>query len=295
MKTRTILLVPLAVVGLWLIGVQLGYPLWLSGQPASRPAAPNFASETAWIVRPDALPPAVWEGDWAVDVFLIPPRPDVGRAPGHVDPTQPEVRTPLQAQTQDLREGLASLGAVYMPALRMPSPATRGGDWQAAEDDVAASLSAYMQRANRGRAVVFVVPPSSLDLLPALEAAAAAQGQDVSQRFLGVITLGEPVSEDVPASLCNAAVSPECNLVLAVDRAGNALNLFQPRRPGAPESYKLSDPEGEARRLAVYSNEAVGALALGADKMVEPFGVIEVFEPTPILRPGEGEEENPPN
>lgn len=295
MKRRTILLIPLALAGLWLVGVQLGYPLWLSSQPATRPAAPDFTSEAAWIVRPNPLPPAVWEGDWAVDVFLVPPRSASGTAPGQIDTMAEEARTQVLAQTQGLRESLSQLGAVYMPALRMPSPATRGGDWRPAEGDLAEALGAYMQRANRGRALVFAVPPSSMDLLPALEAAAAGQGLDVSQRFLGVITLGEPVGETVPATLCNEAVSPDCNLVLAIESSASPLALFQPRRPGAPEAYSFVDREGEMRRLVVFANNAVDALALGADKMVEPFGAIDVFEPTPILRPGEGEAATPPN
>lgn len=219
----------------------------------------DYADAASWAVRPDPLPPAVWEGEWDVDVVLI------SRAEAlEADDTEglEEQRSQSAEVLSKRAEALGKIGPTYAPYLRV-------ADFDA---DVWKALDRYRTEDNRGRAF-FVVTDAPL---PAEFIAVLKDTPLLRDRFGGVLFFGEDAetsgfADDVDtATVCSKRYQAEQTCAERVEL----------RRSGG--SYDLS---GGGRLV----NGFVTWLNANASKLAEPLGDLEEVEIIDIRRPGETE------
>ena len=272
MQLRTLVLGGLALVVLLGVAGLLLLPNWLSRGDPVLAEAPDFTQPSAWILTPDTLPPAVWEEGWAIDFFVLPPVPATLQRHGVVATLDEPARAAINRDTAALVALLEAHGAVYMPALRMPSASARAPDYTASSVDLIAAFRPYLEDRNRGRAIVPVILPGSSELLPELEAAS----DSATERLPLVIVLGSETTSDI-----NLATE---TLVIET-QAGSPLPGIA-RLPNAPGSSIPADVAQSESDLAA-AIQAVYARLENVPRRAEPLGGFEVIEATPIRRPGE--------
>jgi len=264
--------------------VILGVPAILgSGQPLSPPAA-DFTTSEGWIVRPDTQPDAVWESGWAIDVIMIPQVPDTLSRHGLVSTTAPKVRRGLEQRNRGLVELLDAHGAVYMPALRLPSQASADADWETARGDLAQALASYLSADNRGRAIAFYAEGETGRLLEGLpDLLRAAQDEGAIER---VVMLVSPAAQGGWTAQANTTPNGEV-LELGLEPGGGSVFRFL-AWPNASEFWQVPGNTTElAIELEAAFRAAVSRAEANAPKTVEPFGAMEIVREAPVNRPCE--------
>lgn len=265
------------------LGVWLLLPGWLSrGEPAHAPA-PDFSQSSGWIMAPGETPPAVWETGWAIDFFVLPPVPATLQRHGTVSTVDGEARTAIQAQTSEITNLLSQHGAVYMPALRMPSAAQRTPDYRPAATDLDSALRQYLDADNRGRAIVPVFLPGSGALAPTLANVLSSAPQNVSERVPMLLQAGADLPEEL------GLLAPRITLETSDARTLPALA----RLPNAPAATGFADPQHAADTLGTAVEDAYRHLDENVAPRAEPLGDFEVIEVSPIRRPGETNDAEP--
>jgi len=219
----------------------------------------DYADAASWAVKPDPMPPAVWEGDWDVDVVLI----SRAEALEAGDGEDLEKQRGKSAEALGKQAGaLGKIGPTYAPYLRNAN----------FEADVAAALNHYRLEDNRGRAF-FVATDSPL---PADFIMVLRETPLFRDRFGGVLFFGEDAetsgfASDVDATtVCSKRYKAEQTCTERVEL----------RRSGG--SYDLT---GGGRLV----NGFVTWLNANTSKLAEPLGELEEVEIIDIRRPGETE------
>lgn len=282
----------LLALGLWLIAKDAVFTALTRDGPETSPAAPDPSSISGWLARPAAPPPAVWDGGWALDVIALPDGPDMARPDGVIDPASEPVNDALIRQNASLVPLLSEVGPVYMPALRLPSPARTRADWDPAAQDAAQAFAHYMEEDNRGRGFVVALPGRDTPLLTALEEVLSKATRLERDRFVGVILLSPADLDDRGAveALCSRTGVQPCPLVLDLARPYGALRLVTAHQPGqkpplqAPRTDADADPVATA--LLQYRDRALRFLDSRVTKEAEPFGGFEEIEIAPVREPG---------
>ncbi len=254
-----------------------------SGQPLSPPAA-DFTTREGWIVRPDTQPDAVWESGWAIDVIMIPQVPDTLSRHGLVSTTAPKVRRGLEKRNEDLVELLDAHGAVYMPALRMPSQASSDADWEAARGDLAEALASYLSADNRGRAIAFYAEGETGRLLEGLpHLMQQARDERAIER---VVILVSPAATAGWTAQVNTVPIGEA-LELGLEPGGGSALRFL-AWPNPSEFWQVPDDTTELEaELETAFSAALSRVQDNAPKTVEPFGAMEIVREAPVNRPCE--------
>lgn len=219
----------------------------------------DYTDAESWAVKPELQPPAVWEGDWDVDVVLI------SRAEA-LDPADTEdlqkQRDKSAGLLSERAEALAKIGPVYAPYLRSAN----------IDEDVARALSQYQTADNRGRAFFVVTDtPLPAEFVSVLQATPLLR-----DRFGGVLFFGEDAETSGFTSDVDAATV--CSRRYREEQT--CAERIELRRSGG--SYNLS---GGGRLV----NGFVAWLNANASKLAEPLGDLEEIEIIDIRRPGETE------
>lgn len=281
----------LLVLCLWLIAKDAVFTALTRDGPETSPAAPDPSSISGWLARPAAPPPAVWEGGWALDVFALPDGPDISHPRGSLAPTDEPVAQALARQNEPVVSRLSEVGPVYMPTLRLPSPAQAQPDWSLALQDTARGFTHYLDVDNRGRGFVLALPARAMPLLPALESVLAEATDLERDRFAGVILLSASDTEGGPiGALCSRSGVRPCPLSLDLSRPYGPLRLIVPHQPGQKPPLQAPDADREtdaaATALLQYRDRALAYLDTHATRKAEPFGGFEEIEVAPVREPG---------
>ncbi len=278
-------------LGLWLLAKDPLLALFTGTGTQTVPTAPDPTQAGGWIARPAAAPPAVWEGGWALDVFALPDGPDISHPRGSLAPTDEPVAQALARQNEPVVSRLSEVGPVYMPALRLPSPAQAQPDWSLALQDTARGFTHYLDVDNRGRGFVLALPARAMRLLPALESVLAEATDLERDRFAGVILLSASDTEGGPiGALCSRSGVRPCPLSLDLSRPYGPLRLIVPHQPGQKPPLQAPDADREtdaaATALLQYRDRALAYLDTHATREAEPFGGFEEIEVAPVREPG---------
>ncbi|MEM0985281.1 MAG: hypothetical protein AAGJ32_03450 [Pseudomonadota bacterium] len=247
----------------------------------SAPVAPDYAQTTSWITRPDTPPPSVWEAGWDVDLFLLPPWPKAWAAPGTIDPRDGAYRRAQTEALADIREAWPAEQAVYSPALRVPSPASRTPDWIAAQADLEAATETYFEDLNTGRAVAFVVPAGAGELIPALKAALAARSDLERSRVISITALGtgDPALD---AALEGCSFGDGCPDTLPVHTAPTWRARVAPQPPGGVHPFRTDDRGALSSAYTSLKARWLSHLNENVSKPAEPLGDFETIGLAPI-------------
>ncbi|MEM9739407.1 MAG: hypothetical protein AAF829_06020 [Pseudomonadota bacterium] len=281
MRYLFVSLAAIAGLALFSVGIRIGVPAYLAtGTPLGAEPA-DFTVDAGWIKRPETRPDAVWEGGWALDFFVLPPVPDTLQRHGSVSTDAGKAHTAVFSQTTDLVSLLEAHGAVYMPALRMPSQVTAAPDWEMTRSDLVSALSVYTNSDNRGRAMVFVADASTWWLVQSLSDILSAAGSpDVEDRV--VLVMSPTVLAQPDHSMSNAQYH-SLNMHAAKGFLQHLLAM-----PQKAPTWQLPEntPESDNRIQSLVQDALERATQTSA-KAVEPFGAIEIIREAPINRPCE--------
>lgn len=278
---KRLLIIPAAAAFLALI-LALGIPAWLSRGTPVTAAAPDFTTETAWIYRPETEPPAVWEEGWALDFILLPHIPESLDRHGVISTGQPHMRDRMISESANLITLLNRHGAVYIPALRVPTAASSEPDYGPTRADLAAALKAYFETDNRGRAVALVAQDNLAGLLTDISSLLAASGHDNVGDRVVLVLLPDGADTPAEAGLPHLIYAP-----LPAQPHGTTLAqlMFLPNLPELHDH--IPDAEAASAILEGLVANALLRAEEGSRKLVEPFGAIETIEVPPIMRPSE--------
>lgn len=270
----------------WMAFKDMVWTSWVSrgGAPVAR--APDPTQAGVWLVRPASPPPAVWERGWGIDVFMLPPRPSLAADGPVISTSQDNLREQLTARTEALADPLAGIGPIYVPSLRLPSPATHDPDWTLAQRDLETAFAAYLETNNRGRAVLVAVPPGSEPLLGALAIPIAEAPQKLKQRMAGLVHYSADGPVAPPEEICGPAIAQQCLVEIPVIQAKSPLAILAPRLPNASPAYEIASPVTARSALTVRRETVLAWLEKNGAREAEPLGGLETIEVAPIRRPG---------
>lgn len=275
-----------AISGLFVIfcAVVFGVPAYLASGPALHAEPADFSLSESWLVRPEARPEAVWEGDWGLDVFIIPPMADTLHKHGVISLLDHASETGDLLIDNGIMDPLSSIGAVYMPGLRVPTQASPTPDWSATRSDLVAALASYAETDNRGRALAIYSAMGAVGPVTDLETVLDEAGAgDLADRLVLIIS---PEDFDDPSLLVegfpNAAVL-SMDMETAPRSWGQRLAL-----PSVATSWSMPEDAGAVRAaLQAAADTALDRASQNARKMVEPFGAIEIVREAPVNKPCE--------
>ncbi len=270
----------------WIAFKDSAWTAWLNrGEPHAAPS-PDYATQAGWLIRPQSQPPAVWDSNWAIDVFMLPPRPGQGRAAGMIATDDANLRQHLAARAEGLADPLARIGPVYVPHLRQPAAASRQPDWSAAQRDLATAFSAYLENDNRGRAVLFAVPPGSEQLLPALGESLIGAPPALGERTVGLVHFSDALQVEPPAMLCGPAVAGDCIVEIPVSARFDWKDFLSPNLPNASPEHEIISPMTARAALTVRRDSILAWLDRNGARPAEPLDSFETIGVAPIRRPG---------
>ena len=270
----------------WIAFKDAIWTAWASRGNAELAPAPDPMSEAGWLLRPDTPPPAVWDSGWGIDVFMLPARPARAGGPVVISPSDAERRSELVERTEVLAEPLSGLGPVYVPNLRLPSPAARAPDWGPARADLAAAFASYLETDNRGRAVLFAAPPGSEPLLGALAAPLSEAPENVTVRMGGLVHFSGTTPVKPPQAICGPSIAERCLVDIPVSAVRAPLAFLSPRLPSAWPAHEIVSPVTARSALTVRRETVLAWLDKNAAREAEPLGGFETIEVAPIRRPG---------
>ncbi|MEO0465763.1 MAG: hypothetical protein AAF216_04415 [Pseudomonadota bacterium] len=294
-RHRTILfaLAVTLLIGGWFLAMKVVIPGQLrSGDPVT--VAPlDYEVPRSWLVRPTTPPSAVWEEGWAIDFFVVPPAPQTAQPRGAVDPTSTEFAAWQLDQKQPLLDALSPHGAIYMPAIRWHSPVAETSlDSSSVSDDLTSSFQSYLDRDNRGRAVIFVLPSNLQNLLLSLERAVEVGPNDTSSRMAGVLFVGPrgfpPTT--IPVLVCSAGLGDTCFLELAASQAPNSFEWLSVPLPYRIAPMSLDDIAESDRAIGAHVRAVLTDLENNVSKTAEPLEALEAVEIPTVRRPGQIDE-----
>lgn len=251
-------------------------------QPAPAPIATlDYTNYSNWAVFPNEAPAPVWQDGWVADVFMIAPGARIKNTHRADDQDILRARRKAVDNIQGLLPNLAGIGTVYAPLLRA----------DAADTDIEAALSIYLNSFNKGRALVIATDRgiNADALLP------ISSNPAVRERFAGFLVLS-PQSNDKQtaiilsagenaaggAQLCppqrirdEEAKPPFCESVLTIERASGTFSF-------------VDYPMNEASILDGWMEY----LRTNVSPLAEPLGGFEEVEIIDVRRPGETTKEN---
>lgn len=270
----------------WLAFKDIVWTVWHSqtGEPVAE--APDHTQGSGWLLRPENPPPAVWERGWAIDIFMLPARPGYGSRGKVIDPSLDAVRTQITERTEALAGPLSGIGPIYVPALRLPSPAIRDPDWSLAKSDLTNAFAAYLETDNRGRAILIAVPPGSEPLLGALSPPLAEASKNLKDRMAGLVQYNTDVPANPPDEICGPAIMQQCLISLPVMKAEAPLAILAPNLPNAWPRHEIISPVTARSALTVRRETVLAWLEKNGAREAEPLGGLETIEVAPIRRPG---------
>ncbi len=263
---------------------------WMSrGAPLEAASAPDHTSDAGWAIKPGDPPPAVWETGWVTDVFLLPPLASAPLRHGTIRPdTTPALRSQIR-RAEALATPLFAIGPVYMPKLRLPSPANSAdsADWSLAREDLASALNAYLEQHNKGRAILFAVAPGSEPLLDAVSEVMASGPDELRQRSGGLVVF-EALPQDTGAleTICSPAVGENCVLLIASSPISDFGWFFAPHLPSDKPIRALDNPVAAGVDIEARRNAVLAYLEENVARMAEPLPGFETIDVAPIRRPG---------
>lgn len=243
--------------------------LWLSRSATQAPVVPiqtaDYGMPDAWAVRPDTPPPAVWQGGWAVDVFLV--INSAARSPG---PLKTLAVRDAQAVEDaiGLREGLATIGPVYAPVYSASD----------ADADLERALDLYLSRDNRGRAFVIAtdrtLPASLVDVVTA--------DTLVRERFGGILHLSSTSAAEDLFEPFSERFRPDDYCPDRLISAGGCIATVITTRKGGRSVIAAPPPDG-----GIVLDGYVDWLNTYGVQLAEPLGELEDIPIIDIRRPGE--------
>lgn len=261
-----------------------GIPAYLASGTVATAASPDFASDEGWLLRPEARTDAVWENGWALDVIVVPTVPDVLTGHGLLATHNDTIRTATLAQQNSAIEHLKGDGAVYIPAIRMPSPSTKSPDWSTARGDLVAALNEYAKTDNRGRAVAFFADGNSLELLNDLPGLLEeAEAIDLIDRTVLVVTASEV---DI-ASLSLTAFPNAQHHAMGLAQVPATANRWLALPLTATYYVDPAEDDAVGSALDGAVSASLQRATDNARKTVEPFGGFEIVREAPVNKPCE--------
>ncbi len=268
MKRSTLVI---AIIALLAVG---GWWLWnnvISPKPMLELEPLNYMEDSSWAALPVQAPPAVWSGDWGIDVFIVSEDAALeARSQAGLEKKERLAR----AQAGALKASLQSIGEIYAPLYRS----------NAQSDDVTRAFETYLRTDNRGRALVIAHDTS----LPESVLARLEQDETLRDRFGGFLSIsdarsGIPKLLEAGMAPAEGAPLPYCN-----DRLNDA------------SSCQMIVPAHKSKGLWVLDGEGVPGgeliesfpewLETNGSKMAEPLGDFEEVEIVDIRRPGDTDE-----
>ncbi len=249
-------------IALLIAAAILGVVWHLSRRSPPAPEPPldalAYAEPNSWAVWPDPLPPPVWDGGWAIDVFLVTKAAMLSGGPVE---NRAMAAERARAASARLADSFASVGAAFAPFLRKDMAAS----------DIMVAFETYLSSANGGRAFVIVTDqPLPLQLADILEGADPL----LRDRFGGILVLG-------------GGDNPQAEVFAGLPEG----TVFCSRRFAPGESCVESLTASGRPRNGEGSGRIIGGLTdwleREAARPAEPLGELENIEIREIKRPEE--------
>lgn len=256
-----------------------GWWLWnniISPQPLLDLEPLNYTEDSSWAALPVQTPPAVWSGEWGVDVFVV---SKDARLVARTQVGLEKRERVARAQADALRTYLQPVGEVYAPLFR----------GNAESDDITRAFETYLRTDNRGRALVITHDmPLPDSVLARLE-----QDPELRNRFGGFLSLSTARTGITPLYADGSAPNDEgtfpwCNARL---NEANSCQMIVPARKVKGLWVLESEGVPGGDMIATFPDW----LEANVGKMAEPLGDFEEIEIVEIRRPGDTDERRAEN